>query len=360
MRKLFRNKNSLIGLFVIMQIFSYILYLITNIYTFLFFYFLLTIPMLFFFYKEKFNLKKFFLFIFFPLLIFMAFSFLSKQSVEINFYNLLYFITSTVSAYVLYKMKDAHKYVLFLFLVYTAFIYYYFFRYSFNPDIYNQIFSKGSRNYVSAIYIIFLCLLILTYDNKKINLPIIYPLLTFLGCIFLYGRSGIVVSFSILLFLLFSEKKYILIKSLFIVILFIFIYLNIDIILTIFSEKTSFVQGAQSPRSIKNFEYINNIYNSMDLFFGRDLNLCCPTIVYYNYNPHNSFITGHLRYGISHTIFSISIFLYVLLSKKILHIFLITILYFRYSVDLIGLFTPLDITLFYLLFSVYEKNNIRH
>ena len=58
---------------------------------------------------------------------------------------------------------------------------------------------------IPSIFI--LCLLILTYDRHGLKIPFIYPVLTFLGCVILYGRSGIIISGLILVYLYFLIRN---------------------------------------------------------------------------------------------------------------------------------------------------------
>lgn len=293
-------------------------------------------------------------------ILFSLFSFLSRENVFfLNLYNLFLGFFAFLSAYFLYISNRFYIYLKFIFWAYSLMIFYYFYLFGLSdPDLYNDIFVKGSRNYVSAIYIFILCLLILSYDKRNLKVPMLYPLINFLGCVILYGRSGIIISFSIMMYLYFFNRNYLLVKILLVVLVILGMVLNIDELFLFFIEKTSFAYGIESERTVMINEYINGITSNIDNFlFGVKLDDCCITIKSFDGNPHNSFIAGHIRYGIFHIIFSLTIFLYIILSGRFLYIFISLVFYSRLFADQLGFFSPLDIVIFYIIFLIYGDRN---
>ncbi len=56
-------------------------------------------------------------------------------------------------------------------------------------------------------------------------------------------------------------------------------------------------------------EYLYGIVDQhFALFLGADIQQCCKMVASFNNNPHNSFIAGHIRFGIIHTLFVLFIF----------------------------------------------------
>ncbi|EXB32802.1 hypothetical protein [Acinetobacter baumannii] len=352
----FNIKYSLIvGTSITLQLLAYILYYVTDSYIFLGMYFLAIVPNLILLFRYKLS-KSFIALISILLLFFMAASYMSQTyPLVINLYNIIYGINSLIAAFLLYKNDEPEKYIKIVFWFLTAIIYYHIFKFGLsNPDLYNEVFAKSSRNYVSASYVIILCLLALCYEKKKETVPLIYALLTTIACVFLFGRSGIALSFLITLFVLIRQKNYYLI-GISTTVLVIVLLANLSLIENFVFEKTNFSTGLESERSIFLNEYLNHItYSTYDLFFGRSINHCCTWITLFNGNPHNSFIMGHIRYGLLHTLFTLAILIYIISSKNLTLIFFGLIILSRFFTDQLGLFTGFDIALYFLLFLVYQ------
>lgn len=349
-------KLNPVPIILLSQLLSYFFYVKFDNYIFLLFYLALGVVSIFFVSKKQ-KISNFILFSCFSML-FITFAFFSRNnSFLLNVYNFSLGLFSLLSASLLLKINNSYKYIRFVFILYTFMIFYYFLKFGISePDLYNNIFEKGSRNYVSGIYVLILCLLILTYEKQKLKVPFLYPVLTFLGCVILYGRSGIMISFSILVYLYLFNKKYWLLKLVLSFFVLSLLILNLDLIVNFFSEKTSFSYGIKSDRSVMIEEYLNGlIEQNFAVLFGANIQECCNLISSFDNNPHNSFIAGHMRFGIVHTIFVIFTFIYVISSKNLLYIFLLIIIYSRFFLDQLGMFSPLDIVIFYLLLLVKEK-----
>lgn len=345
-------KSYFISYLLFFQFISYFLYLKFENYIFLLCYFFIGFASLFTIRKVSKSILLMFIFVISIFLIFSMFS--RENSFILNAYNLLLGVFAFLSAYILYVSDRFHTYIKVMFWAYSLMILYYFYMFGLSdPDLYNDIFVKGSRNYVSAIYIFLLCLLILSYDKGNIRVPVVYPMVTFIGCIILYGRSGIIISFAIMMYLYFFNKRYLLFKVVVIIAVIFLVVFNIEQIMLFFVEKTSFSYGVESERTVMIQEYKNGILYSLDNFIlGFKLDGCCATIKFFDSNPHNSFIAGHIRYGIFHLIFVLSVLIYILFSGNLLYIFISLVYFFRLFLDQLGLFSPLDIILFYIIFLI--------
>ncbi|WP_023270271.1 hypothetical protein [Acinetobacter gyllenbergii] len=354
------RKQNLLGYLLVAQFFLYFFYLKTSDYVFLGLYFSTLIPLVVFASTQRFKQSSIFSFLL-AILIFVIFSMNSNQySVLIGVYNLSYGIVAFFSAYALFKIDSPTKYIKMVFWPYLIFLIYLFATLGFtDPGAYNEVLANSSRNYLSAILILVMVLIALCFEKEKKNIPLIYPFLTFLCCIGLAGRSGIALSALFLFVCLFKQKNFKLMITIAITIA-IMVALNLSQIENLLFEKTNFINGLSSERSIFINEYLNSItYNYSELVFGRRLQDCCEWIVLFE-NTHNSFIMGHLRYGLAHTFFSIAILLYILLSRNLTFIFFGLIIFSRFFVDQLGFFTPFDIVIYYLLFVIYHskrKNN---
>lgn len=220
---------------------------------------------------------------------------------------------------------------------------------NFNPNFGNEIFAYSSRNIVSAylifgtIYYLFFCLI----ENKKINLFLIF--LFTINCIILFGRSGIGLSILILIYSLYKR-----LGNIYVILLISAAFTSFGIFYQLILESTNFSSGLDTPRLLLYKEYFN-LMSEKDFFLGRSINQCCSLIVSYGRNPHNSFIFGHMIFGITHTIFVIVIFLTILTTKKLEIIFFTTLLYIRYMLDQIGLFYYFDIVLFSIFIYSYKS-----
>lgn len=221
------------------------------------------------------------------------------------------------------------------------------FKAGFKPEFGNNILSLSSRNIVSGyLLLLIIYYLFLTYIlNKKINVFLI--LLFVFNCFILYGRSGVALSCLLLLYSLY--KRY---GSKLILIMVSIILASIGYLYTIFLQYTNFSSGLDTPRSEMAIEYMTNL-TTHDIFFGRDIEHCCSIILQYR-NPHNTFLNGHIEFGIMHTIIISFIALVIIASRKTELIFLLLILYLRYAIDVIGLFSFTDIVLYAIFIYSYK------
>lgn len=324
------------------------------------FYFISILPLIYFL-KNKINV-----FLLFSLLIliflFICFSFFSPvYEVQYSLVVLLYLIGSIIVAFAFGEIKNK---VFFSKLILYSFFVFLFFKFVklgfFNPDQYNlNIFNDLSRNIVSAFLIFLIVFFAANHYLEDVEHPLIPYILTFLCCVVLYGRSAILISFFMLLFVFFLKykKNYYFLSFLLIIILS-FFFFYYQLISAFILESTNFKDGLDSPRSTMIDEYLFDI-NYKDIVFGRNFQECCYSIVAYGSNPHNSFINGHVRFGILHTLVMVFLFLlcfiYSILNKKIVLLVLVLVLFSRYFVDSFGLFSPIDVFFIYLVIFIVRK-----
>lgn len=222
----------------------------------------------------------------------------------------------------------------------------------FDPNFGNEILGAASRNYVSAILILyFIAYLVLSLINKE-KASVILALLLVFDCIILYGRTGVLISSLLLLFTIYLKFNKIVFYSMLISLLMI-----AGAIYSYVSENTGFSGGLETPRTQMLNEYLQNM-SSLDILFGRSFYECCNTVVFYGVNPHNSFIAGHHVFGIFHTIVSILILLIVYWSRCYYFLFLLGLIYLRYWYDVLGLFYILDFPICFML--AHALNNIKN
>ncbi|MEZ8086792.1 hypothetical protein [Vibrio sp. 1S139] len=175
-----------------------------------------------------------------------------------------------------------------------------------------------SYNYISGYIIVLGCiyLSLKVFFSKVSSKELVLSLLIFIFCFVLYGRSGILFSFLIMVILLinFMNEKYSLKYMLFltgpcVVLLFLFKDNIVDVI-----SMTKFgASGIESPRSILINDYLEGLtYKS--LLYGVDMR-AIPSISHYNVNPHNSILNFHSSFGIFSFVwmfFIVSLFVYLL------------------------------------------------
>lgn len=349
------NKYTLLVYIILLQYLVYFGYFTTKNYIFLAVYFFFGLIVLMMAMMEKINLK-FLTMSVFGIILFTLFSILSPEAEALlDLYNFLYGLISVAVAYFLYQNKNTYKGVIFVFWAYFLYILYFIFSFGFNDmDAYNDIFAGSSRNYVSAILLFISVLLYLSLYQVNKSVSLIYPILTLFATVALAGRSGLALSSILLLYFLMLSKEFKYLKLILLVIGIFIVFYNMPLILNFMETKTSFNQGLDSPRYIKNREYMTGIFDNLDFIIGRKIDSCCTTIVFYERNPHNSFVMGHLRYGIIHTIFVLLAFLYVLVTRNLFLIMMALVLYVRAFLDTILFFTAFDVVFFYLLFLSYS------
>lgn len=266
-----------------------------------------------------------------------------------SMYGLLYALSAFIMAYILYLCQNIYRFSLIIFGVYSLFLIYQFFSIGFADDeLYNFVLFNSSRNFLSVIAILLSIFIGSVSIKEGRKQPLFIYLISFIFCVLLYGRSGIIVSGAILIFFYLYHRK--------VVTKYLVIFLGItcvayflDDIIYFLTNFSNFQRGVTSDRKKFILEYITNI-DAYGILFGANIYECCQSIVKVDMNPHNSFIMGHARYGLAHTIFCLYMIYKTLKTKNIAIIFLMAILILRYTTDAIGLFSIYDFIIYYLLF----------
>ncbi len=232
-----------------------------------------------------------------------------------------------------YKVR---KILLLIFCLFSSYVFFQGFLNRFDPDFGNHILAESSRNYVSAILIIYyISYAVLSYIDKS-KVGILISLLLFVNCVILFGRTGIAVSCMLLIYAIYDNygtKVSVLISIVLATLSSIIYYYAL--------EYTNFADGLETPRTLMIKEYIENI-NEREFLLGRNFFDCCQTIVAFGPNPHNSFIALHSIYGFYGISISIFALMVVFFSRKFALFFLLILIYFRYFFDVLGLFYFLD------------------
>lgn len=218
-----------------------------------------------------------------------------------------------------------------------------------NLDIYNNILPGYSRNVLSAIMIFLTFNLALSYYQEDKRIPLFFVFFCFLTCLFLLGRSGIFISAAFLFFhLFFYYKKSILLLLL----LFIgacFLFFGFDPV-AYFQDQSNFKKGLESSRTQLIEEYLTGLfYNNKSVFWGRNFYECCSLTMSYGGNIHNSFLSGHAKYGVLHTIFVCFIFASIFICRKWYLTLIASLIFVRYFYDQMGFFGVYDISILYLI-----------
>lgn len=223
-----------------------------------------------------------------------------------------------------------------------------------------------SYNYISGLLV--LAFILLFALNKIDNLSkdvrnIFFSVILVCICFMLYGRSGILLSFLVLLVSVQSALrnrgplKYLVITFIAVCGLIGFVYFYDDIVTLVMESK--FKEGIESPRSVMLFEYFNQIDIST-LLIGVDLNKI-PLIVSFNYNPHNSFLNLHAMYGIFAILFLLAVVfcLSLVLLKDYIIGFLLLIYIGRGMFDTIIFPGVLDFAFYYVLVRMLYTQTVR-
>lgn len=288
----------------------------------------------------------------FFLTLFILFTSLSSDEYPLKFELLLVGLNSLLIG-ILYKGNLAYKLTYYTNILVNLLVFYVALKSGFHPNFGGTILLQGSRNIVNAylimgiVYYLFFCFT----NREKVNILLV--LLFTVNCILLQGRSGVALSILILLYSLYTNASKV--RTVIITLL---STLSFSYILNFIITSTKFSQGTDTGRSHIFKEYFTDI-GFKEIIFGRSINECCSIIVSYDFNPHNSFIRGHMLHGLIHTVLFIYIFITVLRTRSLNLIFLITVLYVRHSFDWVGLFRSFDAVIFSIFVYSYYINHTK-
>lgn len=347
----FINKLFLVDLIVFVQVLCAFLFYYTQS-SFVLYFYVSFIPLNLY---LIFNIKKInMIYIFYSLLFFFIlifFSLMSKAEFNASFFSLILVCFNTFLYSGLSSSVFLTKMLAVFFFILSSIIFLIGLSNGFDPDYGNNILEAASRNYVSAILIIYFIGYIVLCLINEMKISVLLSIFLVINCLTLYGRTGTVISILLLLFVLYNRLNKIFFYS-----IFLFFSLIFSIIYTYISENTGFSGGLETPRTQMLNEYFYHM-SSTDIIFGRSFYDCCNTIVEYGLNPHNSFLAGHHVFGIFHTITAIFILIVVAFSRCYSFVFLLLLIYIRYWYDVLGLFYLLDFPIFFMLF--YAFSDIR-
>ena len=214
--------------------------------------------------------------------------------------------------------------------------------------------AAESRNRLSALLIFSQIFISHSLYSKNYKLPIIFPFVTFIFSLVLYGRSGIICAALILLFsfIFYMRKK----KLLFIVLIALIVLFGIcgyDYIYLLFEQNTNFASGLESSRADMIELYIGSL-DLIQFLFGRDL-MSIDLIKFYDGNPHNSLIFGHSLMGIPYIILLVYFIVYLIVIRAWIGVFFVLVFIMRAFADTVALPGIYDSIFFYIYFSSIKK-----
>jgi hypothetical protein len=235
----------------------------------------------------------------------------------------------------------------------------------------NSILSSGSQNVVSFnIFINLVLLHCVEYINNK-KLSIFPVLLLVILSIWAVGRSGIIVSIVYLIFMMYyavkNKKLWSKITAftlIFILGLIIHAKYTVEINTIIDGYFYKFSRGgvnyAESDRMDFIKIYCNNI-NTLTLFSGYNYDYE-PYFVFWNKNPHNSFIHAHSFFGFLAFPFFLFLFsrlIHMIKEKKIFFFITLLLVLFRANMDNFFFFGPYDFVVFFILLYGFHSKYLK-
>jgi len=195
-----------------------------------------------------------------------------------------------------YFLVGAHKAIKVVFLLYLSYLIFCFVLKGVGPLSADDYLAIGSRNMVSAVLIYLQIIYSIIFFYRFSSVPVLTPIITFIVCLFLFGRSGILISgiwLAVSIFYRVSEKKYSV--SAFLILAFFVIFAISDVPDTAFHYlilETKFRHGFESNRMEMWVEYFLSI-DILSFFVGQSYDLSPSIEIYGGGSPHSSFINGH-------------------------------------------------------------------
>lgn len=295
------------------------------------------------------NMKFFFLFLigsFISLITFLVRDFYINASLS------LFLFSFFILVQIFIEKKISYKVYLTLIALYLLFVLY---RVISGVDL-DEIMQGRSKNMVSFYYIILTCLFYIEYFKEKKRVILFPAFFCLLFSLFLIGRSGILTSLLLFLFILgyklYSDNKIKSLKligltgvSLFFLLSFYgnYIFGLLEIGLSRFFELR--IDGA--GREDINNTYVSVMFNDISSFvFG--VKLTDPIFANYKFNLHNSFLSAHYFFGVF-SFFLIGTCVYAILKGRVFFYKLILIvLLFRGFFDQVFFIDFMDVVIVYL------------
>lgn len=309
-----------------------------------------------------------------PLLILIASCFLyslffGKDQLNIIFYSFLTLAMFLVSSWI---VKQDDKIIiqsaLLALTTYYVFLAVSGLRFGFSANDINNYLLGASRNVVSALAIFLQVLYSSLYYRYHGRLPVVTPMLTFVVCFLAYGRTGLALSFVMLVLSLFhgfnlkNNKVKLGFISILAVISFLFLIINFDYFYTTIISNTNFKSGLDTPRSQMLIDYLNFI-GLHEYIVGVDLS-SIASIAYYNSNPHNSYVYGHANYGFFYILVLLFLFFYLFIKTVFykdvtVYLLLLFICLARIFLDILTLFGLYDFVVYILIFMLAERTTLK-
>lgn len=292
----------------------------------------------------------------FILLFFMLLYALVSQRLNVIFFSFMSILHLFFSYFLIFQdKKKILKISLSVLILFYLFVAYSGFTIGWSHLDMNNYFLNSSRNALVAMGIFYQILYSVNFYRVYGNMPLLSPVLLTALAIIAIGRSGIAISFLIILFsnfIRFYNSK----KSLKIFLCIIgvgctvYFYNYLKDLLEILVGATKFSRGFETERIDLFLSYLNIVDFEMFLI-GVNLQDTIP-FCYFGGNPHNSFILGHSFYGLFYILF-IVFFLFastssVLIYKyTIVYYFLFLVFLLRLNFDILGLPGVYDFIFYY-------------
>lgn len=265
----------------------------------------------------------------------------------------IYFFSLFIVVQIFIEKKISYKVFLTLMGIYLLFVLY---RVSTGVDL-DEIMQSRSKNMVSFYYIVLTVLFYIQYFKEKKKMVLWPAFFCLIFSLFLIGRSGILTSLILFLFILgyklYTDKKLNALKfvvltsvGLFFTISFFgnYILSLLEIGLSRFLELR--MDGA--GREDINETYVNLVFQNFSNFiFG--VRLDDPIFAIYKFNLHNSFLSAHYFYGV----FSLFLFFLCIFAlakgKGIFYKLMLVVLLFRAFFDQVFFIDFMDVVIIYLI-----------
>lgn len=225
----------------------------------------------------------------------------------------------------------------------------------YRPEEFNDFLAGSSRNVLSAILISLTVgyLVSRRFRKKRINLLPIFGQV--FANLFLFGRTGIILSIFIFVVVLIAEKRFFFLGFVFFACIVGVVYFFSEIFNYIVSN-TNFDSGFDTPRLELNLAYFRSI-SIIEVLFGRNLG-SVEEYARYNGNPHNSLIRLHSHWGAGvFFVFLISMLslFYLIKDREFLLLSLFFVVYLRSIIDVVYFFNLFDYCFYMIIFYAFFR-----
>lgn len=295
------------------------------------------------------------------LLFVICFVFSSFNWYSTDFKSLFTFLVMVSNFIIVYSIIDARVscialelpfYILLVWIVVLGAFF------GYDPESFNDFLAGSSRNVLSAILIALTIGYIVSRRVRGREIKLLPIIGQVVANFFLFGRTGIVISFLILLIVAIAEKRILFLVSLVLALIFGSAYFFSEILIYIASN-TNFESGFETPRVALNLAYFQTI-DVYEVFFGRDLSSIDAYKVY-DGNPHNSLLRLHSQFGFSVFVFlllsALSLF-FLIKDRKFLFLSLFFVVYLRSVLDVVYFFNLFDYGFYMIVFYIFFRRKM--